>query len=78
MNKWILIVVCIIVWIMLYFLVLLGGLHIVETHRKQALKKWKAEDQNYDLEKWKVRFYTSAFFIGIPLLLAIALYQEFK
>ena len=53
-----------------------GG-RILDTSRKKALKKWGVEERDYAHEKWMFRFYVIAFFVGIPLLMVIALWQEF-
>ena len=67
----------VIVWILLFIAVLRGGTWILETSRKRAVKKWGMEERDYDHERWTFRFYVIAFFVGIPLLLVIALWQEF-
>ena len=75
MSEWI-IVLIVIVWILLFLLVYFGGSWILETSRKNAVKKWGQEERDYSHEKWTFRFYVIAFFIGIPALLLIAFLQE--
>lgn len=70
------IVVGILVWIMLFILVYFGGSWILDVSKKNAVKKWGIEERDYAHEKWIFRFYVIAFFIGIPILLIIALWQE--
>ena len=41
-----------------------------------SIKKWGTEERDYAHEKWTFRFYVIAFFVGIPILLLIALWQE--
>ena len=58
---------------MLWFI----GNRILDSAKKNAIKKWGAEERDYAHEKWAFRFYVIAFFVGIPILLLIALWQEF-
>ncbi len=74
--KWLPIILGIIIWIVLFLLVYFLGGWILESGRKNAIKKWGIEDCDYDDEKWTFRFYVIAFFVGIPLLFGIALWQE--
>lgn len=76
MNKWY-IIIGIILWILLFLIVYFVGGRILDTSRKKALKKWGVEERDYAHEKWMFRFYVIAFFVGIPLLMVIALWQEF-
>ena len=76
MNKWY-IIIGIILWILLFLIVYFVGGRILDTSRKKALKKWGVEERDYAHEKWIFRFYVIAFFVGIPLLMVIALWQEF-
>lgn len=76
MKKWLLII-GIIIWILLFLAVYVVGGLILEAERKNAIKKWGMEERDYAHEKWMFRFYVIAFFVGIPLLIGIALWQEF-
>ena len=76
MKKWP-IIIGIIIWILLFLVVYVVGGLILEAQRKNAQKKWGMEERDYVHEKWMFRFYVIAFFVGIPLLLGIALWQEF-
>ena len=76
MNKWY-IIIGIILWILLFLIVYFVGGRILDTSRKKAFKKWGVEERDYAHEKWMFRFYVIAFFVGIPLLMVIALWQEF-
>ena len=76
--KGLVIFIGIIIWILLFCLVFFGGRWILESSRKHSLKKWKMEERDYEYEKWQYSFYVIAFFVGIPLLLGIALWQEFN
>ena len=76
--KALIIVAAIIVCILLYFAIYSLGNYILESSRKNAIKKWGMEERDYDHEKWMFGFYVKAFFIGIPILLIIALIQYFK
>lgn len=76
-KVWI-IVVAVIIWVLLFLVVYSVGSHILETSRKNATKKWGMEERDYDNEKWMFRFYTIAFFVGIPFLAILALIQEGK
>ena len=76
MKKWP-IIIGIIIWILLFLVVYVVGGLILEVQRKNAKKKWGMEERDYVHEKWVFRFYVIAFFVGIPLLLGIALWQEF-
>lgn len=76
MKKWP-IIIGIIIWILLFLVVYVVGGSILEAQRKNAIKKWGMEERDYEHEKWMFRFYVIAFFVGIPLLLGIALWQEF-
>lgn len=76
MKKWP-IIIGIIIWILLFLVVYVVGSLILEAQRKNAQKKWGMEERDYVHEKWMFRFYVIAFFVGIPLLLGIALWQEF-
>ena len=67
----------IIIWMLLFCLVFFGGRWLMESIRKTEIKKWKTEDPFYALEKWEFSFYVIAFFVGIPFLIVIALWQEF-
>jgi hypothetical protein len=58
-------------------LVYFGGRWILELERKNAIKKWGMEEKDYDYEKWMFSFYVIAFFVGIPILIIIALWQEY-
>ena len=75
MNKWY-IIIGIILWILLFLIVYFVGGRILDTSRKKALKKWGVEERDYAHEKWIFRFYVIDFFVGIPLLIVIALWQE--
>ena len=61
---------------MLFIVVYSIGSRIIELQRNSAKKKWGIEERDYDHEKWIFRFYVIAFFVGVPLLLVIALWQE--
>ena len=76
MKKWP-IIIGIIIWILLFLVVYVVGGLILEAQSKNAKKKWGMEERDYINEKWVFRFYVIAFFVGIPLLLGIALWQEF-
>ena len=67
----------IIIWILLFLLVWFIGNWILDSAKKNAIKKWGTEERDYAHEKWTFRFYVIAFFLGIPILLLIALWQEF-
>ena len=75
--KLLFIIIGVIAWVLLFLLVLFGGSFILEGARKNAKKKWGTEERDYDHEKWMFRFYVIIFFIGVPLLLGIAVWQEF-
>lgn len=70
------IVLAFIIWILLFLLVFFSGSFILESSRKHAIKKWKMEERDYAYEKWEFRLYVIAFFVGIPILVMIALMQE--
>lgn len=74
--KGLLIFIGIVVWVLLFLLVFFGGSWIVESARKNAVKKWGTEERDYDHEKWMFRFYVIAFFVGIPILVVLALLKE--
>ena len=74
MGKWI--VVGIVIWVLLFLLVYFMVSRILDASRKNAIKKWGTEERDYAHEKWTFRFYVIAFFVGIPILLLIALWQE--
>ena len=74
--KGLLIFIGIVVWVLLFLLVFFGGSWIVESARKNAVKKWGTEERDYDHEKWMFRFYVIAFFVVIPILVVLALLKE--
>lgn len=74
--KGLLIFIGAVVWVLLFLLVFFGGSWIVESARKNAVKKWGTEERDYDHEKWMFRFYVIAFFVGIPILVVLALLKE--
>lgn len=76
MNKWP-IILAIAGWILLFWIVYAVGGWVLDAQQKSAKKKWGTEERDYAHEKWTFRFYVIAFFVGIPLLLGIALYQEY-
>lgn len=76
MNKWP-IILAIAGWILLFWIVYAVGGWILDAQQKSAKKKWGTEERDYAHEKWTFHFYLIAFFVGIPLLLGVALYQEF-
>ena len=75
MKIWL--IIGIIIWILLFLLVWFIGNWILDSAKKNAIKKWGTEERDYAHEKWTFRFYVIAFFLGIPILLLIALWQEF-
>lgn len=75
MKIWLIIGIAI--WILLFGLVWFVGSRILDSARKNAIKKWGTEERDYAHEKWMFRFYVVVFFVGIPALLLIALWQEF-
>lgn len=66
----------IVIWVLLFFLVYWIGNRILDSSRRYAIKKWEIEERDYDYEKWQFRFYVITFFIGIPVLFFIAVFQE--
>ena len=76
MKKWS-IIIGIIIWLLLFLIVYVLGDFVLETQRRNAEKKWGMEERDYAYEKWMFRFYVIAFFVGIPILIGIALWQEF-
>ena len=70
------IILGVIIWILLFLAVYFIGSRIIESQRSSAKKRWGIEERDYEHEKWMFRFYVIAFFVGIPLLLVIALWQE--
>ena len=74
--KGLLIILGVIIWILLFIVVYSIGSRIIELQRNSAKKKWGIEERDYDHEKWIFRFYVIAFFVGVPLLLVIVLWQE--
>ena len=75
MKNWL--IIGIIIWILLFLLVWFIGNRILDSAQKNEIKKWGPEQRDYAHEKWTFRFYVIAFFVGIPILLLIALWQEF-
>lgn len=75
MKGW-LIVVGIIIWIFLFLIVFFLGNWILDTAKKNAVKKWGMEERDYAHEKWMFRFYVITFFVGIPVLLFLAFLQK--
>ena len=76
MKNWIFIILAIIVWILLFALLYVSGMHIINSSQKQSLKKWKTEIEDYDLKKWKFKFYLITFFVGVPVLFIVALFKD--
>ena len=76
MGIWL--IIGIIIWILLFLLVWFLGNWILDSAKKNAIKKWGMEERDYAYEKWTFRFYVIAFFAGSPILLLIALWQEFN
>lgn len=74
MKIWL--IIGIIIWILLFLLIWFTGNWILDSSQKKAVKKWGMEERDYAHEKWTFRFYVIAFFVGIPILLVIALWQE--
>lgn len=75
MKIWL--IIGIIIWILFFLLVWFIGNRILDSSKKNAIKKWGTEERDYAHEKWTFRFYVIAFFVGIPILLLLALLQEF-
>ena len=73
--KWLLLILLFVILISLYLIVLNIGLHIVENLRKTSVKKWKIEIDDYNYERWKVKFYVTTIFIAI---LALIIYVFIK
>ncbi len=63
-----------ILWGLLFLWVYKLGIFLINDAQKTSRKKWNYDNKDYDLERWTFRFYTIAFFVGIPILFLIAVF----
>ena len=66
------------IWFMLYAIVLTVGLLIQDKIHQGAVKKWKTDIEDYEYNRFKIKLYTTLFFIGIPLLYFVGFIIYFK
>ncbi len=64
------------VWGLLFLGVYKLGMFVINASQKTSRKKWKCDIEDYDQKRWKFRFYTIAYFVGIPVLFLIAVFTS--
>ena len=69
------VIICILIglsiWFCLYALILKLALHVEDKMHEGAIKKWGADIEDYEYNRFKIKLFVSLFFIGIPLLFFI-------
>lgn len=70
------VIVVVIAWILLFAAVFWGGSAIIDSIQRSQKKNWGAEAGDPAHDKWMFRFYVVCFFVGIPVMLIIALMQD--
>ena len=71
--KFCVIFLLLIIWIILFLVVFVGGSYLIDQNQKKELNRWGTKTHDYENDKWLFRFYVIAFFIGIPILVVVLL-----
>ena len=63
-------------WLLLFAVCFWGGQAIIDSVHKSQKKKFGKEIGDPEADKKELRFYVILFFVGIPVLLVVALFLE--
>lgn len=66
----------IILWCLLFAAVFWGGSALIDSIARSQKKNWGRELGDPASDKWMFRFYVICFFVGIPILAVLALFQN--